>query len=1208
MPTTDNSQGNRDNYFLLLGLDPSENDWGVIKTHLQASKRKWSTLSVQGNSEQQKTSKANLKLVRDIERVMSDPAERAREAQEARRELQQSRQEAVDQLNHLIGVLQLKGSCSPSHVNKIVKDLNGLLSEAEIKDALVVAGIALTESHGAGGSEPSQGFPRLEGTLQRTIRSNLDRLGLGDLYEFLERDHQSPLEVLRKQADQINKEILRSGSTDLRSSARKELAGVAMSLFRAEEGRVKYNNTLEAEKLLQFHGLFDTAGHDRVIEQQAFQHLLDRSVSVGVNEAFATAYIKEYAQARKWVVAVGSSAPANKPRSIRMCPFCGALARSAETRICNECHEPLVFQCPRCDTENMARSERCVKCAFEFSNLPYLRERIRKIRSMADEGDLQTARDQCDEILAEVPGFPEAKDLDRVLRKKTKEQESVRKQLEKEKRALEKLIGSQYWDKARSQLAQLKQRLEPDDYVRYQQQLDHGIADSIKKNLNGYIRSRTWDEAKDHLTRSRARMTLEDYNECQRLIQGGIAKSIDERMESQEWEAAQRELERYRSDLGERTYTAYANTIAEGMTRKVKVEIDSLVQERRLCAAKTLLEEHQQDFIRKDYVALLQNIERDIAKSSELLKHRPEQTLLGELEDAWRICKDNPDLVPHFEQLHPPCPRTVKVDEDQADQAIALIRWEPAKWEPSPKFIEGFRYIVIRSENNPPRQPEEGMKIATLGVQETKYSDPTIASGIRYYYGVFAEADYPLDTQVRSTECQFSEQVFFKADAVSKVSYIPDDQSVTLVWAKAANSEKTWVFDYEVENGKLKKGKENIEKVVHGSQCKISGLVNGRTYQLMLIAIYRGQKPGKELRKNPVETIDAIPEAVPPAIELIGRYESPSVWIQYMPIEGVDAFIYGGKGAIPEQIRDGGSRDLESGDASIRNLACFVGLEHEQADSVWVSGQVDVASDGDQLYWFVAVTQGIKLINIGEPIQILALDEVREVRVTPKSDTPGVADLSWEWPNGVQSVDIECTTWTAQALEEKVDDQKVETPCMTVDRGGNILKSLGKKVKDLFRWQSEEKKEEVDTGRCELSNLGEEVTTITVYSKSRHGDHRSVGVSVSAYTGQRTIIQYGVYKPWLSDEIRIRLKILKGKVDVVIRQCEVWCHQERFPQQAGDGFKVKSLYGVSTTDILDITMPHNFSGKAYFAVFARDDALSDIRLVPERGVAPIKIS
>jgi hypothetical protein len=290
----------RPNYYLLLDLDPSVDDWAVIEKRLQEKRRQWSTEKTMGNPASQRRAGHYLSIVKDIEETLKNVGGRAQEAREARKQQEQERQAKLIELDEFIRILKASGLCTLEQMKQLSKGLSRWVSEKEIESRIRKAGIPIAEAK-RGTIGPFR--ERIDQTVASRIHANLAVSRHTDLYDFLGLNPQSSFRSLRERATEINNEILRIGKTDPLSSAHKELAGICLAVFREEKEKEKYDNARAVEAMSQLKGMIELAGQDSCfISLRAMDELLRQSGERGVKLDDARFFIEDYARKRKWVV------------------------------------------------------------------------------------------------------------------------------------------------------------------------------------------------------------------------------------------------------------------------------------------------------------------------------------------------------------------------------------------------------------------------------------------------------------------------------------------------------------------------------------------------------------------------------------------------------------------------------------------------------------------------------------------------------------------------------------------------------------------------------------------------------------------------------------------------------------------------------------------------------------------------------------------
>src|SRR5579864_190049 len=198
----------RENYYLLLGLDLKVDDAVTIQNRIQEKQREWALEKSQGNPAAQRKAARYLQLLDEIKATLGNDESRCLEAKDAQKRLEIARQAKSIELDDAIAVLKAAArSCPPDAIQKIVKQLAGSFSEPEVRARIQKAGIRLDDGQ-ADGSGGSRSKERLDPVMAGSIKRNLELLNIPNLYVLLDRNPRSSPLSLRERADEINREIL----------------------------------------------------------------------------------------------------------------------------------------------------------------------------------------------------------------------------------------------------------------------------------------------------------------------------------------------------------------------------------------------------------------------------------------------------------------------------------------------------------------------------------------------------------------------------------------------------------------------------------------------------------------------------------------------------------------------------------------------------------------------------------------------------------------------------------------------------------------------------------------------------------------------------------------------------------------------------------------------------------------------------------------
>ena len=427
------------NYYLLLDLDPDEDDRGRIGARIEECQRKWSRLASQGSPAKQAEASRSLKLIPDIRaKLLDDDDERKRMAAGAKKAIKARKKAEIARLDSLIGVIK-ESVVEPEVVKRLVKQVGGGVTEAEVESRLKERGVSVAAAEASKRKRPAR--PTLETVVAKEIRRNLDLVGKKDLYDFLDMSRRSSCETLHDAADRLCKELSRKGSSpDV--TTRNKLAGRCIELLGDGAKRERYDNTLGLQVMGQFDGHLEVAGRaDKYLSRDEVEHVVGLALSQGIKQDAALEYIDDYARQKKFGV---QAAGGSSSRASRVCGFCDTLAKADDER-CRQCGEELVQPCPRCKNPTPTEDRCCGSCGFSTGDEQYVRGLLEEGRKYLAGGDFAGAAACFDRALDCWKDWPPA------LNEKKKLNEG-RKRFEADLRAVEALVADRKLRAARTAL------------------------------------------------------------------------------------------------------------------------------------------------------------------------------------------------------------------------------------------------------------------------------------------------------------------------------------------------------------------------------------------------------------------------------------------------------------------------------------------------------------------------------------------------------------------------------------------------------------------------------------------------------------------------------------------------------------------------------------------------------------------------------------
>jgi hypothetical protein len=390
----------RPNYYILLGLDPAVEDAGAIEKAIQAKRQEWSRQQNSGNPAAAPQAKANLAMIADIQRVMSDQEARRSEAGEARAHKKAERRKALEELDRMIELLPGE-TCTTNQVEDIKKTL-GHLSDQDIADRLRAKGFSVEKAGAAKPKSQNGAKPQLDRAQMDQLQPKLKLVGAKTLYDFLSMNQRSSTRSLWEHADQRNKDLFRIGKHDAATDTAKALCGQCLAIFNSDANRQKYDNSVATEALDGMRQRIEVAGKTSsflLIEQQ--DALVRQARELGVEAADARAFIENYAASRKWGLQKAKTLPSEE---LQQCGNCLALAKPGASH-CGACGFALTIECPRCSNVVPTEHSACTACGFHIGDWDTIKRELDNANKLIADLHIDEAASRLRQLLTRWPGW-----------------------------------------------------------------------------------------------------------------------------------------------------------------------------------------------------------------------------------------------------------------------------------------------------------------------------------------------------------------------------------------------------------------------------------------------------------------------------------------------------------------------------------------------------------------------------------------------------------------------------------------------------------------------------------------------------------------------------------------------------------------------------------------------------------------------------------
>lgn len=416
------------NYYEILELTPDIQDGPTIERRLQEKQRLWSRQTTEGTPKDARIAARNLKLLDAMRKAMADPAERTSHAARARQQRDERLRDSRSRLTEFLGFAKGRVEDVETFISRDCARFVRELGRDEVRRLMSAAGVTAAPKAAAPAVQRRE---TLEPATTRRIREGLEHLGKKDLYDFLGLSRRCTARSLRDKADQLNRALLHNGRSDDQTAAAKELAGQCMAVFESEDGRIRYNNTLLDETLENtLKDFLPLAGKDGVISAKSFADLLGIASRQGVPAPDAAAFIRTFAQRKRWQLTEGGeggavlTGPAAQP-----CGYCGCIPQSDTEAFCWNCRRKLSMDCPACGKPVHSSQQHCTACGVSVADAEIVQSLFDEAKQAATDGHAEQALKLLQRCLTLWPQWKEAQTLRDTLTENRRLQQGYSRRL-----------------------------------------------------------------------------------------------------------------------------------------------------------------------------------------------------------------------------------------------------------------------------------------------------------------------------------------------------------------------------------------------------------------------------------------------------------------------------------------------------------------------------------------------------------------------------------------------------------------------------------------------------------------------------------------------------------------------------------------------------------------------------------------------------------
>ena len=339
----------RENYYLLLELDPAIRDTTLIVAAIEKKQSEWSR--DRNHPTKARQAQTNLNLISHIYKIMvEDLVTREIEAKDAEFENRKQKNKLINELLELITVLASPGFLLESQIVGISKQFQGKFSESEIRTLIKVP---IKEDS----LDSEKSGEVLDKVVFKEITDRLAIIGKNNLYDFLGLLQSSNLNELLEKAKELGRDFTAYNSKTPDLAAKQELIGHCLSLFKNKVEKDKYDNSCSQQITSDFDQIISLSVQNNIIPASVMEKLLKLYGGKGVSIKDAKKYILDFASVRKWSVEVV------KPESsgnVKICSECGG-SNNEKSLKCIQCGLSFFIKCPKCETLNQFKNNTIIK-------------------------------------------------------------------------------------------------------------------------------------------------------------------------------------------------------------------------------------------------------------------------------------------------------------------------------------------------------------------------------------------------------------------------------------------------------------------------------------------------------------------------------------------------------------------------------------------------------------------------------------------------------------------------------------------------------------------------------------------------------------------------------------------------------------------------------------------------------------------------------
>jgi hypothetical protein len=316
----------RDNYYILLELDPVVIDEVIINKAISEKQQEWSVN--RNHPTKSMDSMQKLQNLPQIKAVMLNPELREKEAEEAKKILVDKEQEKNIDFLTSASILVKNGEITENDLKALLKKSKFKYFTEEKALKILKARIKKQEI-----TYNEDGIQLLDESVIKKIRTDLKFVSKKDLFDFLSLSPTSSCTLLVQKANEIYNSSSRNAGKTVENVASISLAQTCTIYLKDETSKKRYLKSLEFELFQDMNELIDIAGFDKIIDIDEYQKIIFAFTNKGISTSKAISYIQHYCKKKSYILIETGTNIFDSKKQCRIC-YC---LNEKWANFCNQC-------------------------------------------------------------------------------------------------------------------------------------------------------------------------------------------------------------------------------------------------------------------------------------------------------------------------------------------------------------------------------------------------------------------------------------------------------------------------------------------------------------------------------------------------------------------------------------------------------------------------------------------------------------------------------------------------------------------------------------------------------------------------------------------------------------------------------------------------------------------------------------------------------